>query len=92
MPERERIVAVGLLTESDLRTLGREFRRVYPIDETPCFAELLRAIDEADREFWRERDGRSTEALASDSRRRRPSAPRSSKEDTQPNLSRARSR
>jgi hypothetical protein len=52
----ERIVAVGLLTEADIRRLGPSFHRAFPIDEAPCFGALLQAIDEADREIWRERD------------------------------------
>lgn len=52
----ERIVAVGLLTEHDVRLLGAGFDRLWPVDEAPCFSRLLRAIDEADRELWRERD------------------------------------
>jgi hypothetical protein len=51
-----RIVAVGLLTNSDLRTLGPSFTRAWPVDETPCFGDLLRAIDEADREIWQARE------------------------------------
>ena len=52
----ERIVAIGLLTQRDLDALGSGFQRVWPVDETPCFSQLLQAIDEADREMWRERD------------------------------------
>ena len=52
----KRIVAVGLLTQRDLDLLGAGFDRAFPIDETPCFGELLRAIDEADRALWRARD------------------------------------
>lgn len=51
-----RIVAVGLLTQRDLDTLGAGFTRLYPVDHTPCFGELLRAIDNADRELRVERD------------------------------------
>ena len=51
-----RIVAVGLLTEHELKLLGEGFSRVWPVDETPCFEGLIRAIDEADRALWRERD------------------------------------
>lgn len=51
MPVEERIVAVGLLTARDLEVLGAGFHRVYPVQETPCFGELLRAIDEVDREL-----------------------------------------
>ncbi len=46
---QERIVAVGLLTQHDLAVLGPTFDRVWPVEEAPNFAELLRAIDEADR-------------------------------------------
>ena len=54
--EKEKIVAVGLLTQQDLERLGSSFDRLWPIDETPCFADLLLAIDEADRALWRDRD------------------------------------
>lgn len=52
----DRVIAIGLLTARDLDRLGTGFGRAYPIEETPCFGELLRAIDAADRELWRERD------------------------------------
>jgi len=55
LPE-ERIIAVGLLTEHELKLLGEGFTRAWPIDHTPCFGGLLQAIDEADREFWRAQD------------------------------------
>ncbi len=55
MPE-PRIIAVGLLTFQDLERLGPAFDRAWPVDETPCFAQLLAAIDEADRQLWKERD------------------------------------
>ena len=47
----ERIVAVGLLTQRDLDLLGPTFERVWPVEEAPSFNELLRAIDEADKEL-----------------------------------------
>jgi hypothetical protein len=47
----DRIVAVGLLTERDLDLLGPAFKRLWPIEEKPCFFELMNAIDEADREM-----------------------------------------
>ena len=53
---QQRIVALCLVTQPELERLGPSFRRAYPVDEAPCFAELLRAIDEADRQLWRERD------------------------------------
>ncbi len=49
----ERIIAVGLLSQSDLDRLGSQFNRLWPVDETPCFNGLIQAIDEADREFRR---------------------------------------
>ena len=47
----ERIVAVGLLTQNELRVLGPAFDRAWPVDEAPEFDELLNAIDEADRKL-----------------------------------------
>lgn len=47
MPNR--IVAVGLLTQQDLDLLGQSFDRLWPVDDAPCFIDLLEAIDEADR-------------------------------------------
>lgn len=52
----QRIVAVCLVTQPELELLGPSFLRAYPIDEAPCFSELLQAIDEADRQLWRQRD------------------------------------
>jgi hypothetical protein len=46
---RDRIVAVGLLTRRDIGLLGPTFDRLWPVEETPSFSELLRAIDDADR-------------------------------------------
>jgi hypothetical protein len=53
---RGRIVAIALLTQDHLDMLGGTLKKVYRIDETPCFAELLEAIDRADREHWRAED------------------------------------
>ncbi|HKX92818.1 MAG TPA: hypothetical protein VJM15_10400 [Sphingomicrobium sp.] len=47
----DRIVAVGLLTQRDLKVLGPTFNRVWPVEDAPEFDELLRAIDKADREL-----------------------------------------
>jgi hypothetical protein len=47
MPDR--IIAVGLLTRRDLQLLGPTFDRIWPVEQAPHFNELLRAIDEADR-------------------------------------------
>lgn len=51
--EKERIVAVGLLTQHDLNLLGHSFTRLWPVDEAPCFEGLVKAIDEAEREATR---------------------------------------
>lgn len=50
MPD-ERIVAVGLLTQREVDLLGPTFQRLWPVENVPCFPDLLRAIDEADREL-----------------------------------------
>jgi len=52
----DRIVAVGLLSARDLARLGSGFTRAFPVDEVPCFGDLLVAIDDADRQMWRTRD------------------------------------
>ena len=57
----DRIVAVGLLTRRDLDVLGPTFDRIWPVEEAPHFNELLRAIDDADRELQeRSRSRRSS--------------------------------
>ena len=56
MPDQDRIVAIGLLTQRDVFALGHDLSRVYPIDEMPCFGSPLGAIDDADRAFHRARD------------------------------------
>ena len=47
--QRERIVAVGLLTQRDVALLGPTFDRIWPVSEAPRFNELIEAIDQADR-------------------------------------------
>ncbi len=64
----ERIVAVGLLSQSDLDRLGSQFTRAWTVDETPCFNGLLLAIDEADRDFRRERAAETDSLLNLDLR------------------------
>jgi hypothetical protein len=49
----ERVVAVGLLTGRDVARLGPTFTRIWRVEDTPCFSQLLQAIDEADREIRR---------------------------------------
>jgi len=50
---RERIVAVGLLTQRDLNLLGPTFNRVWPVEDVPQFDELIQAIDRADEQLER---------------------------------------
>lgn len=47
----ERIVAIGLLTESDLKRLGETFTRLWPVDRSTDFSDLLREIDEAEQRY-----------------------------------------
>lgn len=49
----ERIVAVGLLTRREVTELGAHLSRLYPIKDDSKFADLLDAIDEADRDYHR---------------------------------------
>lgn len=51
MNDRDRIVAVGLLTESDLSVLGQGFRRLYRLDDDQGFQHLLEAIDRAEQDY-----------------------------------------
>ena len=48
---QEPIIAIGLLTRTDLDMLGTGFRRAFMIDDTPCFEELLSAIDAAEQKL-----------------------------------------
>ena len=47
--DKERIVAVGLLTQHDLNLLGHSFTLVWPVEDSRCFEGLIKAIDEAER-------------------------------------------
>ena len=49
MASRDRVVAIGLLTQRDLDLLGDGFRRVIPLEEARDFDDLLAAIDEAEK-------------------------------------------
>jgi hypothetical protein len=51
----ERIVAVGLLSERELKLVGQTLQRLYHIDEGgDAFDELIAAIDAADRKYGTE--------------------------------------
>ncbi len=47
----QRIIAVALLTEQDLDRLGATFTRLWPVENVPCFEDLLAAIDEAEKQL-----------------------------------------
>lgn len=49
--DTDRIVALGLLTEIDLVTLGSSFTRAFPVYKTHRFEDLTKSIDDADREM-----------------------------------------
>ena len=49
--DQDRVLAIGLLTRRDLDLLGPTFDRLWPVDEAPAFAELIEAIDQADRQL-----------------------------------------
>jgi len=55
---QERIVAVGLLTQTDLNLLGPAFTRAWPVENKPVFEQLVQAIDEADRELQQQAQSR----------------------------------
>jgi len=52
--DQDGIVAIALLTQDDLTLLGPSFTRLWPVEEAPAFAELLRAIDRADDQLAKE--------------------------------------
>ena len=50
MDTRDEIVAIGLLTQSDIQRLGGSFSRLFPLPRDGAFEDLIKAIDKADRE------------------------------------------
>lgn len=47
--KREPIVAVAFLTQANLRAVGNNLKRIYPIDDVSPFEDLLTELDKADR-------------------------------------------
>lgn len=43
----EPFVAIGLLTETNIRMLGTSLRQVFPIPQDNKFDDLVKALDEA---------------------------------------------
>lgn len=50
MDTHDHIVAIGLLTQDDVRRLGENFSRLFPVPRDGAFDDLIKAIDEADRQ------------------------------------------
>ena len=50
MDTRDHIVAIGLLTQEDVRRLGENFSRLFPVPRDGAFDDLIKAIDEAERQ------------------------------------------
>jgi hypothetical protein len=46
--EQERVVAIGLLTQSHIDMLGTSLKQVFPIAEDNPFDKLLKALDDLD--------------------------------------------
>lgn len=50
MDTRDPIIAIGLLTQDDVRRLGENFSRLFPVPRDGAFYELIKAIDDADQQ------------------------------------------
>lgn len=50
MDTRDDIVAIGLLTQNDIQRLGDSFSRLFPLPRDGAFDDLIKAIDDADRQ------------------------------------------
>ena len=59
MDSREDIVAIGLLTQEDIRRLGSSFSRLFPLPQDGTFDDLLKALDEVDPQRPQKRDPRA---------------------------------
>jgi len=59
MLPQDRIVAVGLLTQKELTLLGPTFDRAWPVEDAAVFGDLLRAIDDAERQSSRSEEPQS---------------------------------
>ena len=51
MAKEEAVVALALLTQTELTRLGQTFARFCPLEDPSAFDKLLEAIDQAD-EAW----------------------------------------
>jgi hypothetical protein len=49
--KREPIAVVAFLTQTNLKALGNNLKRIYPIDDVSPFEDLLGALDKARHEM-----------------------------------------
>ena len=54
--DRARTITIRWRTQGPSDALGPALESLYPIDETPCFDEVLDAIDKAERQVWDDGD------------------------------------
>jgi hypothetical protein len=54
--DRERMIVIRWRTRGQAEALGQALDRANLIDETPCFDEVLKAIDDAERQVWGDGD------------------------------------
>ena len=46
--ETDKVVAIGLLTRSNLQMLGSSLKHVIPVSDDDRFEDILKALDESD--------------------------------------------
>jgi hypothetical protein len=56
VPHGDRIVAIGLLTKRDLDVLGTGFRRMFPLQQTADFDDLIDQLNNLTSSRPRDRD------------------------------------
>ena len=54
--DREQKIVIRWRTRGQAEAITPALDRAYPIKETPCFDEVLKAIDEAERQVWGDGD------------------------------------
>ena len=55
MDEDRRIVAIGLLTEKEFRTLGQDLKHIFPVTDDGQFDDLLAEIERVTQTDMRKR-------------------------------------
>lgn len=56
LPDREQRIVIRWQTRGQAATLNTALDHAYPIDENPGFDDVLKAIDEAEKQVWRDGD------------------------------------